>query len=241
MKVKIYTAFIILLIIMNACIVNKIDDKHRTISLKTNSNGRKITLELEKGPLYSEKMQAGPIIFNVLPQIALWTENQEGQLLETLYISGADYKKMRHGGKSSKGSLFYKQCLPYWSSKVEKSGGKLPSEENPYPDALTSVTPASSFSLKTRLKKDYLPFNIFLEINKSGDENKVYTKEKNDWVGQPSLIYQCNIDQIKKSESYNLKLIGHGGLIGQEAKIYPDLSNLDSALKQIQSIKIKFD
>jgi hypothetical protein len=183
-------------------------------------------------------MRAGPLIFNVLPQFVVWTEDSDGKLLETLYITGADYGKMRHAGKAEKGVLFYKECFPVWSSRAEQKGERLPSKYNPYPDTVTSATPAAGTVLHTYLDTEEKATRILLEINKSGDENEVYGEVQNGWAGQPSLIYAAELRSNSSSGPIPFELIGHGGTIFQEPAIYSNLDGLDSALEEIAELRL---
>ena len=195
-----------------------------------------IRVDLETGESWTWKMQAGPLVFNVLSQIVIRTEGQRGRLLETGYVSGADYTKMRHAAKKDKGEQFFRESFPLWARKMDEAGRKLPSPESPYVDAVTSATPSNDFSLETRLERTSPPFSIYAEINNAGDENEVFTKDRNDWVGQPALVYAARV--TGQDAGYILELAGHSGLLDQEAALYTDLSAFDSALRQVKQIKL---
>ena len=252
--------------------MNKMDHTHKTIVLEQKSNGMPIQVTIIKDTAFSARMRLGPVIFNVLPQIVIWTEDSLGQLMETVYITGADFKKMRHAGKNKKGALFFSECFPVWASRVKAAGKELPSKEKPYTDAVTSATPQSSFTVQTRLRqavktqaevKELYPNfnwdkymsnigldytgdinvrqpNFFAEINKSGDLNAVYNKENNDWVGQPSIVYSVKVPEIQPGLVCSLHSVGHGGKIQDPPAIYSDLSDFDTALKQVRAIAITF-
>ena len=106
-------------------------------------------------------------------------------------------------------------------------------------DAVTSATPQSSFSVNTKLISNTDPFILFVEINKSTDTNAVFTEEKYEWVGQPSIIYSCEITSIKGDSEYILKPIGYGDK-RKTNSINHDLTSIDTALKIIQEIKVSF-
>ena len=238
MKKKSAMTFFICLI-MTRCVMNKIDDSSSVVSLDPPFNGMAVKIDINKGSSWSQKMQAGPFIFNILPQIVIWAEDEQGKLFETLYITGADYNSFRHAGKNNKGVEFYVECFPVWAQRMASADRKLPSKENPFPDSVTSATPSSSFSLKTTLPELKEPVILRIEINQSDDTNTFYTKENNDWVGQPSLIYELKIQQFGKKDIYEFKLIGHGGFITDRASIYKDLTGFDTALEQIESIVLR--
>jgi hypothetical protein len=124
---------------------------------------------------------------------------------------------------------------------LQATGKKLPSPHHPYPDSVTSATPMSSFSVQTKLRAPSKNVVIFLELNKSGDNNAAFTKKNNDWVGQPSLIYKTVLPGTNQKQSYKLELIGHGGLLKDKAAIYQDLSKFTTALHQVKKIEVILD
>ncbi len=226
---------------LGGCVMNRISDTPQTITLNRTVKGAPIRVDIVPGKEWSRRMQAGPFIFNVLPQIVIWAEDDQGRLLDTLYITGADGKGSRHAGKKSKGAAFYAECFPVWASRLQAAGGVLPGPGNPYPDTVTSATPSAGFAVLTRLPFSGRPFTLCLEINKSGDTNDTFTKENNDWAGQPSLIYRAVITEAGSGGTYTMEPIGHGGRIGETPAVHPDLSGFDTALEQVREIKIRFE
>ncbi|MEW6516258.1 MAG: hypothetical protein AB1439_05050 [candidate division FCPU426 bacterium] len=237
--VKLFSTILVSGLLSGGCVMNKLNEAHETIQLKQIAEGLPISVDIAKGGHWSKRMQAGPVVFNVLPQIVIWAEDKEGRFLGTLYITGADYKTFRHGGKSEKGAAFWAECFPVWAARLKTVNGTLPSKENPYTDAVTSATPMSSFTLKTNLPPDKPAF-LYLEVNQSGDTNATYTDQNNDWAGQPSLIYRADISQMQPGSACKMSLAGHGGRIKDQPDIYPDVSSLDTALDQIQEITVSF-
>ncbi len=231
---------IIISLIFGGCVMNRIKEEPEIIELRESSDGVPVSLEIKKGQNWSTRMQAGPFIFNILPQIVVWTEDTQGNLIETLYITGADGKKFRHAAKKDKGALFYEECFPVWSRKVKEAGGTLPGATNPYPDSVTSATPDSGFTLNTKLNTTQGGFTIFMEINQSNDYNASFTRENSDWDGQPSLIYRTEIPTAEKGSRYLMKAIGCGGRPGEEPELQTDLSEIDTALGQVDEVIILF-
>jgi hypothetical protein len=238
--------FIIILIVLSAifmfsgCVMNKLDNTPQTLTLRNASGGKSLSIDVAAGNQWASRMQAGPFIFNVLPQMAIWLEDGKGQFVETLYVTGADFKKLRHAAKSGDGEAFFADCLPYWSLRLQSAGENLPSKENPYPEALTSATPMGDFTLETTTSVG-VPLIIYAELNKSGDENNVFTKDANDWAGQPSLIYRAEIRVFKAGDAVKLEIEGQGGMLGDAPGLYPDLTGFDSSLKQICQITVRFE
>ncbi|MFW5808062.1 MAG: hypothetical protein ACOCWH_03305 [Spirochaetota bacterium] len=228
-------------VLVSGCVMNRIDDEKRTILLRQSVDGVPITIAVQKGDQWSVRKQAGPLVFNVLSQMVIWAEDENGGIIDTLYITGADFKELRHGGKDRKGETFFRESFPVWASRMQQAGRKLPSKEKPYTDAVTSATPPASFTVQTRLKGAFRPFVLYAEVNKSGDTNEHYTDETNGWVGQPSLVYRTEITEADRSSRITMELAGHGGSLDDTPKIHQDMSGLDSALDQIHEITILVD
>ncbi|TVR62772.1 MAG: hypothetical protein EA426_01490 [Spirochaetaceae bacterium] len=221
---------------LSGCVMNRVNPEPQTIVLRDNADST-LRVEIKPGAHWSSRMQAGPFIFNVLPQFAIWTEDDAGTLVETLYVSGADFGGMRHAARNEKQAEFFAQSLPVWSARIEATGALLPSKANPYPDTVTSATPTGPTTLVTALTGSAGATTIYLEINKPGNENSTFTKEENEWVGQPSLVYAGGL----VSGSSRLELIGHGGLLRDEPGIYSDLTGFDTALEQVVSIVVTLE
>ena len=230
---------VIMLLLSASCLINRLEENETTIYLQKNRNGTPITIKVTKGPHWTNIHKMGPFKANVLPQIVVWIERRDAKFIDTLYITGAYSKPKSHMGKLSKGTLFWKEYFPAWSVRMVSADKKLPLEENADFDAVTSATPQSSFTLNTKLLSNTEPFVLYVELNKSTDTNAVFTEENYEWVGQPSIIYSCEIASTKGGIEYTLKPIGYGD-INKENSINHDLTNIDTALKIIKEIKVSF-
>lgn len=229
-----------IVVTLNGCVMNKIDPAPETLTFRESVGGTPITVELTSGEEWSSRMQAGPFVFNVLPQFAVWAEDGDGTTIHTLYVTGADFNNVRHATKSKMEGEFFAQCLPVWASRARAAGSDLPSKQNPYPDSITSATPTSDVTIETKVPTSADTFTVFLEINKSGDTNSRFTEEKNDWAGQPSLIYAATVSKSTAGEELDMELIGHGGLITESPDVYTDLAGFDTALAQVDRITVRF-
>lgn len=227
--------FCICILALSNCMMNRLEPGKKSILLRQDSSGLPIRIDVEPGDAYHSLMKAGPFTFNVLPQVVVWTEDEEGRLLETLYVSGADYKKMKHAGKEKLGEKFYRDNFPVWSSKSEKAGKILPSKKNPYPDSVTSATPMDGFQLETRVENVHRISRICLEINKSGDTNQGFPAKEGDWDGQPALLYSVKTDGLKDAKPLEFTLVGRSG---KEGKVLGDYQGMDSALRMVKSVSL---
>ena len=222
--------------VLGGCVMNRVNSEAQTIVLREDA-GSALRVEIKPGAHWSSRMQAGPLVFNVLPQFAIWTEDDAGNLVETLYVTGADFSAMRHAAKNEKQAEFFSQILPVWSTRTVANGSSLPSKASPYPDTVTSATPTGPVTLVTSLTDPAEATTIYLEINKSSDVNSTFTDADNDWAGQPSLVYAARLGP----KSTRLELIGHGGRLRDEPAIYADLSGFDTALEQVASIVVTLE
>jgi hypothetical protein len=220
--------------------MNRIDRSPQTLNLRDAGDGIPVEVRISAGDAWTSRMQAGPFIFNVLPQFAVWAEDGDGVFLDTLYVTGADFKKLRHAEKQGDGAGYFAKTLPVWASRVEAAGKTLPSKENPYPDAVTSATPAADVTINTVAPTGSDELVLFLEINKSGDENEVFTKDVNDTTGQPSLVYRVVVSDAQTGTSRAMELVGHGGMIADEPGVYSDLSDFDTALQLVNEAVVSF-
>lgn len=238
---RIMGAALLALLTLSGCVMNKLKPEPQIIELREAVDGMPVTIEIVVGEEWTNRMQTGPFIFNVLPQFAIWAEDAYGNLVDTLYVSGADFDKLRHAAKHDDGETYFRQGLPVWASRVEAAGLTLPSKDNPYPDSVTSATPMGNTRIDTRIAEIPGPIVLYAEFNKSGDENAIYTKEANDWAGQPSVVYSLTIAQPSERRGGAMEVVGHGGTLTDQPGIYDDLSTLDTALKQVREIRVAFN
>ncbi len=222
------------------CVMNRIDRSPQTLDLREGGDGIPVEVRIAAGDAWASRTQAGPFIFNVLPQFAVWAEDGNGEFLDTLYVTGADFKKLRHAEKQERGPDYFADTLPTWASRVVAAGKSLPSKESPYPDAVTAPTPAADVIINTAVPAGSDGLVFFLEINKSGDENEVFTKEANDSAGQPSLVYRVAIADPRTGTSRAMELLGHGGTLADEPGVYADLSHFDTALQLIDGAVVRY-
>jgi len=223
-------------LLLGGCVMNRLSEEKEVIDLTRGTPGEKaMEITVIPGDAWSVPLKAGPLTFNILPQMVFWLEDREGNLAQTLYITGADYEKMRHAGKSEKGEEFYRECFPLWAAKAEAAGLSLPSDKSPYPDTVTSATPSNSYILLTSAGYGETLF-LFMEINQSSDYNEYYTKDTSGWIGQPAVVYFCPCPE--PGQSLPMEAVGHSDSPDQRPGLYTDMSRLDSALKQTLSLTV---
>lgn len=191
------------------------------------------------------------------PLFAVWLENTEGEYLQTLYVSNSiatsvfQYGK-KEGDKWLPGILYRPEALPGWSHKSSHKG--TPTEiktDNKKSlsniDAYSGATPSTNFIINSSIAQGGSSnVRIFFEVNQSFDWNKYYHESRfpedsiysgSGKVGQPALIYSAEIDLGKKGKkSYILEPVGHSHHSGKTGELYPDLSNITTALEIIDRV-----
>lgn len=181
------------------------------------------------------------------PQIAIWTEDTEGNYLSTVYVS----EKIAKQSWTAAGGNRRKEALPCWSyarGKQYSDGLYLPTKEEPLPDAVTGATPKGSFSANVCIDENIRQFVVKCEFNHSTDFNYYYPKDAREGdknysggkmgSGQPSVVYAAMIDLDSDKKDYTAILQGHGSPAGSNGKIYPDVSELTTALNIVKSITV---
>ena len=234
---KVNILFIISILLTFSCAINRISDEKTVITLDKGRTENPVTISVEKGSQWSHKFKPGPFVIHIYPQLVFWLEDGEGKFIETIYISGADGNYKNNSTKRRLDSEFFRLSFPVWAGRMKQAGKALPSYEKPYTDAVTAATPQSDFDLKMNLGELSDSFQILFEINKSSDYNAVYTKDNSDWVGQPSVVYAVEIDEIKPDSTYYFKPIGHSSA---QSEFVEGFEGIDSALELVDCIKIAF-
>ncbi len=188
------------------------------------------------------------------PLMAVWTETETGQYIQTLFVAESLGKGIfQHGdatsGKWLPAAIRRPAALPVWSHSrgvKEPDGLFVPSPENALADAYTGATPKASFVLNTWLNEPGTDrFHVLFEINQTWDWNEYWTNNKfpDDEVYktscQPSLIYMALVDFNDGRDEYTMELIGRGHHSGRDGKIYTDLETMTTALNITRSLKVK--
>ncbi len=224
-------------IALGACVMNPLSDAPTTVELPTSFTGPPVVVDVPRGSAWTKRAGIGVVQFNSLPNLAIWVEKPDGTFVDTLYVTGADYAQLRHGGKQQ-GADWWVQSLPVWSAAVQRAGRALPSKEAPYADGVTGATPPSSFQLRTRLPGPADDARLRLEVNTSADYNEAYTKADTDWVGQPSVVYEARLSGAAGASPHELAPIGVGAPGGV---LDPDLSKVDTALQILGDVQVRLD
>jgi len=180
---------------------------------------------IEPGENYSHWKWFGIVPVKLTPQIAVWVENEEGEIIQTLLVS-------RRGGEGSwRGADEGRpEALPVFTHKNKSN--EL--------DSVTSATPKgkegfSAVSLKSFSAGHYI---VFAEVNSSFDYNPAYPEIKGDVNGQPSLIYHAEVALGQDAGEISLTPLGTGSVRGDSGIIFSGVEGLTSALFILSSITV---
>jgi hypothetical protein len=177
----------------------------------------------------------------VQPQIAIWLTDEQGVLVETVFVTG---KVAKRGLGNRRGDLDGKMggprlsALPVWAHVCcvdYGDGNYYPSEDNPLPDAITSATPEAGEFVWEWKPADTLKWGgyfYYIEVNGSFDKNDHHDYS---WYrGQPSIVWRGSIEVGDHTASSEAVIIGHGHVAGEDGVINPELSTLTTSLKLIE-------
>ena len=207
-----------------------------------NNSGTAVTIQFEKGSEHNH------------PLFAIWLADENGNYIQTLYVSesigkGIFHRASRKTGQWKTGEIDRPAALPYWSHQrgiKNEFGTYNPTPKQPVIDAYTGATPSSSFILHVKTEKPLAgKYKIMLELNQSWDWNEFWTNDKypNDkeykTSSQPALVYSADIDTNNPTTEYSLKPIGHSHYSGENGSLTPDLSTITTALKIAKKITVK--
>lgn len=235
-KRNVFLIFIVIVVIFS---IYKIQDTMKlnetsNITMNSKKDGKNLTILIIKGKEYLHKFQVNSFIsIKTPPQYAVWIEDLNGNYVETLYVTSKIVKQ-------NWSEIKRKEALPYWNYK--RSNNSIDT------DAVSSATPKSSSSIKTKTNEKQGKYVICAEVNMSTDFNEYYKKDavigKDNYSGgasgsgQPSIIYTAVVDLSLKNGVYELKPIGHSSYYGSDAKLYKDMYKLTTAKNILKSIII---
>lgn len=204
------------------------------------------------------------------PQMAFWLEDSEGNYLTTLYVTyRTAVQDWRSSPGEKKGEIRRPSSLPVWIHQ-HQSGGLMDQstcaschdlhkakekviDPNSELATITAATPKAGFTREWQIPTVLKPgkYVIKAEINHSKDFNATFKESatENDQnysggkmgSGQPSVIWQGDLQISDKPYAGWLKKVGHGQAAGNDGTIYSDLNGLDSALDIVESIEVKVE
>lgn len=181
------------------------------------------------------------------PLMAVWTEDENGNYIETVYVAksigtGVFGHATVSEGHWEPGPIKRPAALPYWSHRY----GSLPDPENPVPDAITGPTPGSNFVIRAQLPSGYPEkFSVLMEINQSWDWNEYWTNslypDDKDYMSssQPAVVYKAVVEVDGSGNEYVMELIGRSHYAGADGRLYTNTESLTSAKEIAAVIKVR--
>lgn len=207
-----------------------------------------LTVHIEQGSAWKHDF---PLFLGIkvknTPQIAVWTEDMEGNYLSTVYVTK---KTATQGWQMANGNR-RKEALPVWSHARGiryDDGLYMPTSEQPLPDGISGATPHGSFTVRLTPGNGLEKFIVKIEINHSTDFNSYYPQSAKEGdagysggpegSGQPAIVYQAIVDLTKGKTTFEVTLAGHASPDGSDGEIYTDMSGLTSALEIVKRITV---
>jgi hypothetical protein len=203
-------------------------------------NGPAISIEFKRGDAWMNKKKMGMLNVRISPQFAIWAEDSVGTIA-TLFVTRAFGKQEWKMMKFHADSCGRPMCMPYWLNRLVAKGMQRPTKNHPLSDAITGATPKGSFMLNTTLPEGFNKFNLYVEINKSFDNNEAWpAKGFSTFNGQPPVVYEASVNLADTtSKTWALSIKGMSGEKGNDPTLYPIDKKLTTALEMVKSISVK--
>ena len=242
--IRYYLPLITILLLAGCASQQKVSEEITVIRTTPENGTRKMEIEFTRGQSFNH------------PSFAVWTEDLEGNYIETLYVTRYVAKgNYAHGEispgqwKNEPGNLRRPATLPYWAHKRNikaPDGLMIPSPETAIPDAITAATPKSNFRIETATQiQSSKKYRLLFEINQAWDSNLFWTNNKfpgdNDYFGslQPALVYAVTIDPGSGETEFFLNPIGHSHPSGKTGQLFTNLTTLTTAKEIAANIVVR--
>jgi hypothetical protein len=205
------------------------------ISTFVEQEGRPVTVEVTTGKHWEHSFRIVLVKVTTTPQLAIWTEDLEGNVLSTLYVTQSfATQQWSFAGGQKDDQPFRPASLPYWMHKYAASGGQIPTKNTPLPDAVTAASPKQNFVLRSKLPVGKSTIALLLEVNNSVDKNSAFPED------QPALVYRAIVRTDAPGE-YSMQPIGHAHPTGADGTLTEDLSGLTTALQMLEQITVSVE
>lgn len=188
------------------------------------------TLQVTPGPDYDATITF--LFFfkiHIRPQIACWLETLDGTYVDTIYATAKGAKNDFFSAPKGR-----PEALPVWYHRQ--------SAQPPAADAISGATAVGAAAHVVTLPIDLNPghYVAFLEVNRSYDYNKRFTRQNSGVNGQPSIIYRAEIEVGTSKSTAVFSPIGMGSVDGSTGDITPGLDGITTALTLIGKAEIEY-
>ena len=194
-------------------------------------HGGRFTLNLAPGSSYKFTSRWFIFPMPIYPQVACWIETPQGEYLGTIYATAKGAKKTWLSAPATGRP----EALPVWFHLQEKDKASADAVSGPTPSGATKRDSGLADSLKPGT------YVVTLEINRSYDYNDRYTRENSGVVGQPSLIYKCELLVGSGPSKASFTPVGTGALDGSDGKVRSGLDGITTALQLLSSAEISYE
>jgi hypothetical protein len=177
--------------------------------------------------------------FGEPPQLAIWIESADSQVIKTVWVS-------RRAAKNDwKGKVECPVALPYWESKIAKETGAttLQKRRETQFEAVSGATPKAGRFAASIMVPPQSSWNYFIEVNVSADYNQAFPYWSKEGLpdsqanGQPSLVYSGRM--VADGSSNDIpRLIGRTEQRHATNSLFDDLSGITSANQLIENITV---
>jgi hypothetical protein len=210
------------------------------------SDSLKLKVKITPGNSWIHKLKIMPLIkVKNRPQMAIWLENPQGDLLKTIMVTervaNGNWRKAPFEKVGDEG-IKRPSALPIWISKSKKR--VINHDEL---NLITCATPQRGLYLEESLNLE-LPLIIKLEVNHSTDFNDFYSKKATPGSpgysngkmgsGQPALVYGAMLIKDDIGQKIKLGLLGTSSPTGADGRLYDNLDNLTTAKDILSEITI---
>jgi hypothetical protein len=219
---------------------------YETRTLDVSGRGPLVTIDVKAGPRFA--FVEPTYGFHITPQMAAWTEDEDGALLETLFVTRDEGRAGYDEGDEKHTLSPRPAALPVWAHKIGVQRGRTPMQDRhaPVPDVVSGASPADNVYLVARLHRSRPRVALMVEVNSSFDYNDYYRRDSfpdepayvdGGNPAQPSIVYRAWIEP-DRPESALLTPIGHGHHAGVDGRIDPDLSHITTALRILDRVVV---
>jgi len=248
-KLKILYSALTILLVISLCLCAELADETDLSELNLSnelSTNLMLKVKLTTGDSWIHKFKVMPLIkVKNRPQLAIWLENREEELLQTIMVTdraaNGNWRKAP-GEKVGEEGIKRPSALPIWTSKrkeIENNDEDM--------NLVTCATPKKGLYLEESINMDF-PFMIKLEVNHSTDFNDFYSRKATPGSpgysngkmgsGQPALVYGAEINREDIGKEIKLGLLGTSSPTGADGRLHHDLDNLTTAKNILAEITV---
>lgn len=180
-------------------------------------------------------------VYGESPTFAIWLENPENGLTQTIFVT------YRAGKNDWEGKASVPAALPKWDEirRIDEQKQSLSGEAPQIVDVITGATPKPGYFITRAQVEPGSKWICWIEMNLSGDYNDYYRefdqlnmKTDEYGSGQPALVYKAEITATL-NEKVVPDAIGMSLFNAQNGKIIQPTNGITTALDIFDEMSIK--